>query len=140
MKTKYEKIKHAIGKLESSLREMERDKKQQEKELEKYAKRHRSLKYDGLETSDVEKLRAIYSYFDASYPVQWQGGLRCDDRGMRLCYWIEDDPEYLVLHITSTSDNICFGGSTSWLVKASTLADKEKVLTKIKKDVQKIIK
>ena len=139
MKTKYHKIKQAICKLECQLTEMERDKKARERELEKYVRRHKSLKYDGLETSDVDKLKKIYAYFDALYPIQWQGGLRCDSRGMQLFYWLDDDPDYLELHLTSTSENICFSGSTSWLVKAETLADKVDVLSKVKKDIQKII-
>ena len=139
MKTKYQKIKQAKLKLECQLYDMERDKEKREMELEKYVRRHRSLRYDGLETSDVNKLSKIYAYFDALYPIQWQGGLRCDNRGMRLFYWLDDDPDYLILHLTSTSENICFSGSTSWLVKAETLADKVDVLAKVKKDIQKII-
>lgn len=108
MKTKYQKIKQAKLKLECQLYAMERDKKKRERELEKYVRRHRSLKYDGLETSDTNRLSKIYAYFDALYPIQWQGGLRCDNRGMRLFYWLDDDPDYLILHLTSTSDNICF--------------------------------
>lgn len=110
------------------------------KKLKKYGRRHSSLKYDGLKTSDVNKLTKIYSYFDSLYPIKWQGGLRCDNRGMRLFYWLDDDPDYLILHLASTSDNIFLSGSTSWLVKAETFADKVKVLSKIKKDIQKIIK
>lgn len=140
MKTKYQKIKQAIGKLERQLTEMGCDKEKREGELEKYVRRHRSLRYDGLETSDVDKLTKIYAYFDALYPIKWQGGLRCDNRGMRLFYWLDNDPDYLILHLASTSENICFSGSTSWLVKAETLADKVEVLSRIKKDIQKIIK
>ena len=88
----------------------------------------------------MDKLKKIYAYFDALYPIEWQGGLRCDNRGMKLLYWLDDDPDYLILHLTSTSENICFSGSTSWLVKAETLADKVEVLSKVKKDIQKIIK
>lgn len=139
MKTKYQKIKQAIDKLELQLTEMGRDREKRERELEKYVRRHKSLKYDGLETSDVDKLKKIYAYFDALYPIQWQGGLRCDNRGMKLFYWLDDDPDYLTFHLTSTSENICFSGSTSWLTKAETLADKVDVLSKVKKDIQKII-
>lgn len=140
MKTKYQKLNQAIYRLKHKLTEMERLKNEEEKKLEKYVKRHSSLKYDGLETSDVNKLRKIYAYFDSLYQIEWQGGLRCDNRGMRLFYWFDNDPDYLILHLTSTSNNICFGGSTSWLVKAETFADKVKVLSRIKKDIQKIIK
>lgn len=139
MKTKYQKLKRAILTIENQLIEMRCDKEKRERELEKYARRHKSLKYDGLETSNVEKLKKIYAYFDALYPIQWQGGLRCDNRGMKLFYWLDDDPDYLILHLTSTSENICFSGSTSWFVKAETLADKVEVLLKVKKDIQKII-
>lgn len=139
MKTKYQKIKQAICKLERQLTEMGLDKGKRERELEKYVRRHKSLKYDGLETSDVDKLKTIYAYFDALYPIQWQGGLRCDNRGMKLVYWFDDDPDYLILHLTSTSENLFLSGSTSWLVKAETLADKVDVLSKVKKDIQKII-
>jgi hypothetical protein len=140
MKTKYQKLKQAMCRLQHKLTEMERLKNEEEEKLKKYAKRHSSLKYDGLKTSDVDKLTKIYAYFDSLYPIEWQGGLRCDNRGMGLFYWLDDDPDYLTLHLTSTSDNICFSGSTSWLVKAETFADKVEVLSRIKKDIQKIIK
>jgi hypothetical protein len=140
MKTKYQKLKQAMCRLQQKLTEMERLKNEEEEKLKKYAKRHSSLKYDGLKTSDVDKLTKIYAYFDSLYPIEWQGGLRCDNRGMGLFYWLDDDPDYLTLHLTSTSNNICFSGSTSWLVKAETFADKVEVLSRIKKDIQKIIK
>lgn len=139
VKTKYQRINQAILKLQRQLHDMERDKEARERELERYVRRHRSLKFEDLEISDVGKLKEIYAYFDALYPIQWQGGLRCDNRGMALFCWLDDDPDYLILHLSSTSDNICFGGSTSWIVKAETLADKVKVLTKVKKDLRKIV-
>lgn len=139
-KTRYDKLQQKISALQVELCNMGQDKEKRERELEKYVRRHRSLKYDGLETSDVDKLKKIYAYFDALYPIEWQGGLRCDNRGMRLFYWLDNDPDYLILHLTSTSENICFSGSTSWLVKAETLADKVDALTRIKKDIQKILK
>lgn len=139
VKTKYQRIHRDFLKLEEQLAAMKRDKESKEKELEKYVRQHRSLKYDRLVTSDVGKQKKIYAYFDALYPIQWQGGLRCDNRGMALFYWLDSDPDYLILHLSSTSDHICFGGSTSWIVKAETLADKVEVLTKVKKDLQKII-
>lgn len=139
-KTKYQKLKYAINRLQNKLTEMERLKNEEWEKLKKYRRRHSSLKYDGLKTSDVNKLMKIYAYFDSLYPIEWQGGLRCDTRGMGLFYWIDNDPDYLILHLASTSDNICFSGSTSWLVKAETFADKVEVLSTIKKDIQKIIK
>ena len=126
--------------LQHKLTEMERLKNEEEEKLKKYVRRHSSLKYDGLKTSDVNKLTKIYAYFDSLYPIEWRGGLRCDNRGMSLFYWLDDDPDYLILHIASTSNNICFSGSTSWLVKAEAFADKVEVLSRIKKDIQKIIK
>ena len=98
------------------------------------------MKFDGLETKDTDKLEKIYTYFDKRYPIDFQGGLRCDERGMRLCFWVDDDPDYLILHLASTSENICFSGSTSWQVKAETLADKVKTLKQIKNDIKKILK
>lgn len=139
IKTRCMKLKDQIGKLQSKLCIIGCDKKKREFELERYVRRHRSLKYDGMETGDVDKLLKVYAYFDKRYPIEWQGGLRCDNRGMRLVYWLDDDPDYLILHLTSTSENICFSGSTSWIVKAPTLADKAKVLAQIKKDVCKIL-
>ena len=138
-KTRHDKIKQTIARLESELNKMRRDKEQREHELDKYVRRHKSLSFDGLETGDVAKLTKMYAYFDKQYPIEWQGGLRGDNRGMRLVYWLDDDPDYLILHLTSTSQNICFGGSTSWQVKAPTLADKVEVLAQIKKDILKIL-
>lgn len=140
METKYERIERQIGKLQGALYEMGREKERRTAELEKYMRRHRSLSFDSLRTSDVDKLRAIYAYFDSRYKIEWQGGLRCDDRGMALCYWIDDDPDYLVLHFASTSENTCFGGSTSWIVKAPTLEGKVSILAQVKRDIAKIIK
>lgn len=138
--TRYEKLKNKIAQLESQQWKLVREKEQKATELEKYVNRHRSLKFDGLETKDTDKLEKIYRYFDKQYPIDFQGGLRCDERGMRLCFWVDDDPDYLILHLSSTSKNICFSGSTSWQVKAETLADKVKTLKQIKNDIKKILK
>lgn len=140
IKTKYTKLKEKITALQGELSDMARDKKRRQDELDGYVRRHRSLMFDGLETGDVEKLRKIYAYFDKRYPIEWQGGLRCDNRGMRLVYWVDNDPNFLILHLSSTSANICFGGSTSWQVKAAMLADKVDALGQIKKDILKILK
>ena len=140
MKTRHERIKRQIGKLESVLYEMEREKERRTAELGKYVRRHRSLSFGSLETADRDRLKKIYAYLDARFKIEWQGGLRCDERGMRLCFWIDDDPEYLILHLTSTSQNIFLSGSTNWIVKAPTLADKVGVLSQVKKDIAKIIK
>lgn len=139
MKTRYNKIKEKIGKLESELYQMAREKERRETEINEYIKRHKSLSFDGIETCDVLKLEKVYAYFDGKYPIECQGGLRCDNRGMSLCFWLDNDPDYLILHLTSTSENICFGGSTNWIVKAETLADKLAVLAQIKKDVLEIL-
>ena len=74
-----------------------------------------------------------------NYAIEFEGGIRNDNRGMKLCRWIYEDPDYLILHLTSTSENICFSGSTSWLVKAVVLEAKIEVLKKIKEDMKKIL-
>ncbi len=136
IKTRYEKLKKAIN----ALNGLEMEKQQKTHELEAYCKRHRSMSFDDLQTGNVDKLNLIYKYFDDRYPVEWEGGLRCDERGMKLYCWLYDDPDYLILHLTSTCENICFSGSTSWIVKAESLEDKIEVLKQIKKDVLKILK
>lgn len=138
--TRYEKLKNKIAQLESQQWKLAREKEQKTAELEKYVNRHRSLKFDGLETKDTDKLKKIYKYFDKQYPIDFQGGLRCDERGMRLVFWLDKDPDFLILHLTSISENICFSGSTSWQVKAETLADKVKTLKQIKNDIKNILK
>lgn len=138
--TRYEKLKNKIAQLESQQRKLATEKEQKATELEKYINRHRSLKFDGLKTKDTDKLKKIYRYFDKQYPIDFQGGLRCDERGMRLYFWVDDDPDFLTLHLSSTSENICFSGSTSWQIKAETLADKVKTLKQIKDDIKKILK
>lgn len=92
-----------------------------------------------METCDAEKLKRIYELLDKKYPVDWEGGLRCDDRGMKLCFWLDDDPDYLIFYLYSTSKNICFGGSTSWIVKAQTLAEKIEILRNTREEVKKIL-
>lgn len=138
--TRYKKLKNKIAQLESQQWELTTEKEQKTTELEKYINKHRSLKFDGLETKDTQKLWKIYEYFDKQYPVEFQGGLRCDERGMCLVFWLDEDPDYLILHLSSTSKNICFSGSTSWQVKAVSFDDKIKALAQIKKDIEKIIK
>ena len=140
MKTRYERIKNKIALWERKLAEIKQEHMIKSIELNKYIERHPSLSFTGLLTADTKKLEKIYEYFDKRYPIDFQGGLRCDERGMRLCFWTNDDPDYLILHLASTSNNICFSGSTSWLVKAETLADKVKTLKQIKNDIKKILK
>ena len=139
IETRYEKYRKAYQKILHKQYDLGDEKVRKDMELQQYIKKHRSLKYDGIETKDVEKLKQIYKFFDDSYPVEWEGGLRCDDRGMCLVYWVYDDPDYLILHLTSTSKNICFTGSTSWLVYAPTLQDKVNIIKSIKEKVLKII-
>jgi hypothetical protein len=138
--TEVDKLKKKIAKLTSKLYHIERDKEFKENELEQYCKTHRSVTFDGLETKDINVLSGIYKYFDKRYPIEWQGGIRCDNRGMRLFFWLDSDPDYLIIHLTSTSENICFSGSTSWLVKAVSLEDKVNVIKTIKNDIGKLIK
>ncbi len=140
--TRYTKLKKKESAIHHALYALEREKEAAKEELENYCKRHRSLSFDSLKTGDVDRLEQIYSYFDNNkdYVIEWEGGLRCDERGMKLCFWIDDDPEYLVIHIFSDHDNICFSGSTSWVIKAPTLEDKINVIKKVKTDITKIIK
>lgn len=140
MKNRYQKIKAKISFWEQKLVEIKKEHTDKSIELNKYIDRHPSLSFAGLETTDAEQLKKIYAYFDKKYAIYFQGGLRCDTRGMKLVFWVNDDPDYLIIHLCSTSKNICFSGTTSWIVKAKTLQDKTKALKQIKKDIQKIIK
>jgi len=135
-----EKIEKKILFLERQKRLKEQNEESKKEEFENYVKRHKSLKFDEIRSCDTKKLAQIYKYFDDKYPICWQGGLRNDDRGMALCYWCFDKDDYLELHLHSTCDNICFGGSTSWLVYAPTLEEKVEKLKQIKKDMLKILK
>lgn len=138
--TELEKIEKKILFLERQKRLKERSLKRKKEEFENYVKRHKSLRFDDIRSCDTEKLEQIYKYFDDKYPIDWQGGLRNDNRGMALCYWCFDKGDYLELHLYSTCDNICFSGSTSWLVYAPTLEEKVEKLKQIKKDMLKILK
>ena len=139
IKTRYDKLRQKEAKISNLIYALAKEKEQKETELKKECSRRR-LSFEGLETGNVEKLKKIYAYFDKLYKIDWEGGLRCDDRGMRLCFCLDDDPDYLIIHITSTSENICFGGSTSWIVRAETLEDKINLLKTIKKDILNILK
>lgn len=137
--TKYSLLERKESKILAKIRELEKENEARVTEFEKVAKRHK-LNFDFF-TSDREKLLKIYNYFDKKYPVEWQGGLRCDTRGMSLLWWIEKrDADFLILHLSSTSENICFGGSTSWQVSAPSVDEKIKILKQIKKDVSEILK
>lgn len=138
--TRFEQLQNELNSAQHRIWNLGEEKDKKEKELETFVKRHKSYKYDGLATTDTGKLNKIYKYFDDKYPIEWQGGLRCDDRGMALHYWLDDDPDYLILHLSSNHDNICFSGSTSWLVKAVSLEDKITVIKQIKEDIKKILK
>ena len=81
----------------------------------------------------------IYEYFDSKYPIEWQGGLRNDNRGMALGYWLYDKDDHIIMHLYSTCDNLFMSGSTSWLVYAPTLEEKISVIKQIKKDMLKIL-
>lgn len=139
-KTRKDEIAILFRKANHKLDDLEREKDEKQKELDSYVRRHRSLKFDGIETCDIKKLLKLYKFLDGKYPVDWEGGLRADDRGMKLCFWLADDPDFLVIHLTSTSQNICFSGSTSWIAKAPTLSDKVRTLKMIKKEALRIIK
>ena len=140
VKTKLDTLKQKVAKYQSELDRLFRERDRVKEELEGYTRRHSSLDFDSLHTGDRCKLQLIYDYFDSRYPIVFQGGLRNDSRGMKLYYWVYDDPSYLELHLTSTSENICFGGSTSWIAKAETMVDKVELLRRIKKDIGRILK
>lgn len=141
IETRYTKANAELCNINHKIRMLEKEKAQAEEELNKYCKRHRSLNFDNLKTGNVEKLKNIYAYFDNNekYIHEWEGGLRCDDRGMKLYFWVNNDAEYLVIHITSDHNNLFLSGSTSWIVKAPTLEDKVNVIKTIKADITKII-
>lgn len=141
LSTRFEKIKREELKARRKLCELEKEKEQKNNELETYCKRHRSVTFDGLATGNIKKLKKIYSYFDENklYIHESELGLRCDDRGMALYFWLYEDPDYLVIHLTSNHGNIVFSGSTSWLIKAVSLEDKVNVIKTIKNDIGEII-
>ena len=138
-KTRYEQLEKKRVSIDAKLYDLEKEKRQKSEELTCYCNKHKSLSYDSLKTDDVKKLLSIYDYFDKKYFVSWQGGLRCDDRGMKLTFWLDKDPDYIVFHLSSTSKNVCFSGSTSWLVPANTFEDKVEIIKRIKKDISKIL-
>jgi hypothetical protein len=139
--TRFEKYEREESKARLKLYDLEKEKEKKQDELNTYYKRHRSMSFDLLKTCDVAKLNKIYAYFDKnkSYIHESELGLRCDDRGMKLHFWLHNDPDYLVLHLSSNHNNIVFSGSTSWIIKAPTLEDKVNVLKTVKTDISKII-
>lgn len=137
--TRYKKIRKDLERINKLLYLINAEQKRKKSELDNYCKKHR-LNFENLKTSDKQKLLKIYNFFDSKYPVEWEGGLRCDSRGMGIYFWLDDDPDFLIIHLTSTCENICFSGSTSWIVKAPELEDKIETLKKIKKQVENIIK
>ena len=138
--TEIEKIEKQIEKLNFKKWDLEKELENKKAEFETYVKRHKSLNFDEIASKDYKTLDRIYKYFDAKYPIEWQGGLRNDHRGMKLFYWLYDKDDYLILHLTSNHDNLYFSGSTSWLVYAPTLEEKIKKLKQIKKDMLEILK
>lgn len=138
--TRYIKLKNDSAEITSKLFFLEREKEAEQEKLNTFCRKHRSMSYKDLATCDTGKLDKIYKYFDKKYPIEWQGGLRNDSRGMALSFWVDDDPHFLILHLSSTSENILFSGSTSWIIKAKTLEDKVYILKQIKKDILKILK
>ena len=138
--TEIEKIEKQISKLNSKKWDLEKELKTKKEEFESYIRRHKSLSFDAIVSSDYKTLDKIYKYFDDKYPIDFQGGLRNDHRGMKLYYWLYDKDDYLILHLTSNHDNLFFSGSTSWLVYAPTLEEKIERLKRIKKDMLEILK
>ena len=137
--TELEKIEQQINKLNHKKWDLERKLNTKKEEFENYVKRHKSLKFDEIRSCDTEKLAQIYKYFDDKYPIDFQGGLRNDNRGMALCYCCFDKDDYLVLHLYSNHDIRFMSGSTSWLVYAPTLEEKIEKIKQIKKDMLKIL-
>lgn len=139
--TRFEKYEREESKARFKLYNLEKEKENKKQELETYYKRHRSMSFDLLKTGDVTKLNKIYAYFDKnkSYIHESELGLRCDDRGMKLHFWLHNDPDYLVLHLSSNHNNMVFSGSTSWIIKAPKLEDKVKILKMVKSDITRII-
>lgn len=138
--TELEKIEQQINKLNHKKHDLEKELNTKKEKFENYVKKHKSLKFDEIRSCDTKKLAQIYKYFDDKYPIDWQGGLRNDDRGMALCYWYFDKDDYLILHLSSDHDNLFMSGSTSWLVYAPTLEEKVEKIKQIKKDMLKILK
>ena len=139
--TRFEKFEREESKARMKLYDLEREKQRKNDELEIYCKRHRSVNFDGLATGNIEKLKKIYSYFDDNklYIHESELGLRCDDRGMALYFWLHNDPDYLVIHLSSNHNNLFLSGSTSWIIKAVSLEDKVNVIKTIKEDMKKIL-
>ena len=138
--TEIEKLENQIEKLNSKKRELKRKFETKKEEFEKYIKKHKSLKFDEIKSKDTNKLSQIYEYFDEKYPIKFQGGIRNDNRGMALCYWLYDKDDYLNLHLSSDHDMLFMSGSTSWLVYAPSLEEKINNLKQIKKDMLKILR
>ena len=138
--TREQKFKQELLKAQRKLNALEREMEEKKEELEKFCKRHRSVNLDGLETCDLSKLKQIYAYLDKTFPIDVECGLRYDDSGMALTFWVDNDPDYLIIHLHSTCENIIFSGSTSYLAKAVTLEDKVNLIKQIKADVSKILK
>ena len=138
--TRYDKINREISMAQAKKYLLEKEKELATEELQEYCRKHKSMRFDALKTEDTQKLLAIYDFMDKNYPVDWEGGIRCDNRGMKLHFWLDDDPDFLIIHLSSTSKNICFSRSTSWIVEAPTLTKKIEVLKYIKENVLKILK
>lgn len=137
--TRYDALQKQSEEISNKLFDLQRETEAEQERLEAFCKKYRSMSYNDLATCDTQKLDKIYQYFDKKYSIEWQGGLRNDSRGMALHFWVYDDPHFLILHLSSTSENICFSGSTSWLIKAKTLDNKINILKQIKKDILKIL-
>lgn len=138
--TEIEKIENQIKKLNSKKYDLEKNLETKKEEFENYIKKHRSLKFDEIKSKDTNKLSQIYKYFDDKYPIDFHGGLRNDNRGMALCYWLYDKDDFLIFHLSSDHNNLFMSGSTSWLVYAPTLEEKIEKLKQIKKDMLKMLK
>lgn len=138
IQTQVNKLKKKQSEIHSMLIDIERNREVEIQNLDKAVKRHK-INFNELRSCDADVLTKIYKYLDKTFYFDFEGGLRCDTRGMALTFWVDDDPNFLCLHIYSTCENICFSGSTSYIAKAKTTADKIAVLKQVYKTVKQII-
>lgn len=140
--TEWQKLTNKASKLARKAYKIKEENEKQNQEFLAYIKRHPSLDFDKakIETGDVGKLKKIYEYFDTKHFHDCEFGLRYDDRGMKLTFYPDcEDADYLVFVLDSTSENICFGGTSEWFVYAPTFEDKIKAIRQIKKDISEIL-
>ena len=65
--TKYDKLGRQLSKINHQLCEMASHREAVDYEFKTYCKHHRSVNFDGIETSNVDKLKEIYKYMDRKW-------------------------------------------------------------------------